>query len=143
MPKRSSSRRHRKVRQPGYQVFISHATADKGIAVLIDGYLRSKGLTTFRDDRDIEGGQAFPETIRDELQRSQEVLVLWSPQALASEWVRIEISVAWGLRKRLVPLLYLTEFDSLPSNVRTMKAFKLQDVERCVAEIKARARKER
>ncbi len=36
-----------------YQVFVSHATADKWIARMICEKLEQQGAVTFRDDRDI------------------------------------------------------------------------------------------
>jgi hypothetical protein len=53
--KRPDRRRAEDVRT-GYQVFVSHATADKWIARVICEKLEQVGATTFRDDRDIAGG---------------------------------------------------------------------------------------
>ncbi len=47
-----------------YQVFISHATADKWLARVICEKIEAIGAATFRDDRDILGGDDIPEEIR-------------------------------------------------------------------------------
>ncbi|MBI1918829.1 MAG: toll/interleukin-1 receptor domain-containing protein [Planctomycetes bacterium] len=39
-----------------YRVFVSHATADKWIAKTLCEKIEGVGATTFRDDRDINGG---------------------------------------------------------------------------------------
>ncbi len=53
-----------------YLVFISHATADKWIAKTLCEKIESVGAVTFRDDRDIAGGDDIPEQIRREIVRS-------------------------------------------------------------------------
>jgi hypothetical protein len=44
-----------------YQVFVSHATADKWLAKAICEKFEATGAATFRDDRDIRGGDDIPE----------------------------------------------------------------------------------
>jgi hypothetical protein len=55
-----------------YQVFVSHATADKWIAAVLCDKLEAIGAVTFRDDRDIDGGDDIPDRLREQIQRSQE-----------------------------------------------------------------------
>src|SRR3954470_15556549 len=105
MAKRSEAKQLRRE----YQVFISHATEDKGIAILLDAVLRARGIdTTFRDDRDVEAGAKFKEDIKKQLRLSKECLILWTPRAKESEWVRFEASIAEGHDLHIVPLLYGT-----------------------------------
>src|SRR5947208_9379098 len=92
-----------------YQVFISHATEDKWIAVQLDRMLRDAGLATFRDDRDIAGGAKIPQELRDQIKGSREVLLLWTPQAMNSECVKLEIGMACAFNLRIVPVRYLTQ----------------------------------
>ena len=61
--KRSASAR----RKPNYQVFLSHATADKWTAKVICEKIEATGASTFRDDRDINGGDDIPEEIRNQM----------------------------------------------------------------------------
>ena len=46
-----------KFRAKPYQVFISHATTDKWLAKVLCEKIEATGATTFRDDRDIQGGE--------------------------------------------------------------------------------------
>src|SRR5581483_1618431 len=67
----------RKSRKPSkrtkpYQVFISHATADKWIARVLCEKIEEAGAVTFRDDRDIDGGDDIPDRIRSEIKQSRE-----------------------------------------------------------------------
>ena len=50
-----------------YQIFVSHATADKWLAITLCEKLEKAGASTFRDDRDIDGGDDIPERIRVEI----------------------------------------------------------------------------
>lgn len=84
-----------------YQVFISHATADKWIARTICEKIEAVGATTFRDDRDIEGGDDIPEEIRRQIKRSKEILVLLTPQSIGRQWVILEVGAAWGWSKKI------------------------------------------
>ncbi|HET6879859.1 MAG TPA: toll/interleukin-1 receptor domain-containing protein, partial [Pirellulales bacterium] len=70
-----------------YQVFLSHATADKWLATTLCEKMESTGAATFRDDRDIKGGDDIPDEIRRQLKASHEVVVLLTPDSVASRWV--------------------------------------------------------
>ncbi len=59
-----------------YQVFVSHATTDKWLATTLCEKIEAAGAATFRDDRDIDGGDDIPERIRSEIKRSRELVVL-------------------------------------------------------------------
>lgn len=67
------SRMAKRIKGPKpYQVFVSHATADKWLATTLCEKIEAAGASTFRDDRDIDGGDDIPERIRTEIKRSRE-----------------------------------------------------------------------
>lgn len=82
-----------------YQVFLSHATADKWIARTICEKLEAAGVGTFRDDRDIDGGDDIPDAIRREIWRSDEMIVLITPLSVYRQWVLLEVGAGWGRRR--------------------------------------------
>jgi hypothetical protein len=86
--------RTRKPAKP-YQVFISHASNDKWIAKTLCEKIESVGATTFRDDRDINGGNDIPEEIRRQIKLSREMIVLLTPQSVGRIWVALEVGGAW------------------------------------------------
>lgn len=51
-----ASRPRSAARARPYQVFVSHATSDKWLAKAICEKIEATGAVTFRDDRDIHGG---------------------------------------------------------------------------------------
>lgn len=136
---RNSSGRNR----PGYQVFVSHATADKWVAKVICEKIDATGASTFRDDRDIDGGDDIPEEIRRQIKRSQEMVVLLTPESVGRAWVLLEVGAAWGWRKnfRIMPILYHVGIDQVPDVIKDKKAININDFDRYTREISARVKK--
>jgi hypothetical protein len=54
---------------------------------------------------DIEVGNDFTEVIREHLQRTDELVVLWTPWSLARPFVTAEVSAAWGLGIPIIQVL--------------------------------------
>ncbi len=130
--------------RPSYQVFVSHATADKWIATTFCEKIDSLGASTFRDDRDINGGDSIPEAIRTEIQVSRELVVLLTPDSIERPWVLLEVGAAWGRRKdyRIVPVLCHVSFDAIPDIIEGKKAFHINDFDKYLTELKRRITKQ-
>ena len=126
-----------------YQVFVSHATADKWIATTFCEKIDAIGASSFRDDRDINGGDSIPESIRTEIQVSRELVVLLTPDSIERPWVLLEVGAGWGRRKnyRIVPVLCHVSFDAIPDIIEGKKAFHINDFDRYLAELKRRVNK--
>jgi TIR domain-containing protein len=125
-----------KKRKP-YQIFVSHATADKWLAVTLCEKLEEAGASTFRDDRDIDGGDVIPERIRSEIKRSRELVVLLTPHSVSRPWVLLEVGAAWGWRKgfRITPILYHVDVAPIPDMLKDRKAVQLNDLRNLLAEV--------
>ena len=127
-------------------VFVSHATADKWIAKTICEKIDDAGASTFRDDRDIAGGDDIPAEIRSKLLESTEMVVLITPASIGRPWVLFEVGAFWGRRQsaRIVAVLCHVEFDSIPELIRSKKAISLNEFDDYLVELKGRlARKRR
>ena len=74
-------------------VFISYARADAARVGLIEERLREWGWDIWRD-RQLENGKPYEPAIVQRLNAAKCVLVLWSPAAVASEWVTREANLA-------------------------------------------------
>jgi TIR domain len=122
------AKKHSKFSKP-YQVFVSHATADKWIATTLCEKMELAGAATFRDDRDIDGGDDIPERIRLEIKRSQEIVVLLTPHSVERPWVLLEVGAAWGLRRsvRITPIMCHVDVDSIPGIIKSKKAISIND----------------
>ena len=112
-----------------YQVFVSHATADKWLARTLCEKIESVGATIFRDDRDINGGGDIPEEIRRQIKQSQEILVLLTPESVNSQWVTLEVGAAWGRSKhvRIIMIMCHVAVDPIPDMIKNKKALKLNN----------------
>jgi hypothetical protein len=142
MPKKTVRRGQTEEVSRPYQVFISHATADKWLATTICEKIEACGATTFRDDRDINGGDDIPEEIRRQIEQSDEFLVLLTPESANRPWVLLEVGAAWGMRprKRIVAILCHTSVDTIPGMIRDKKAYWLNEFDHYLDEVRGRAR---
>lgn len=97
--------------------------------------IEATGAITFRDDRDIEGGDSIPKSLHEELSQSDEFIVLLSPISLNRPWVILEIGAAWGLGIRIVPICYQSSAEMIPATIRDNRAFDLNDFDRYLEEL--------
>lgn len=127
-------------KKKAYRVFLSHATADKWIAMQVDKMIQGLGVATFRDDRDIETGDKIPDEIREQMEACREMLVLWTPNAVSSDWVRGEIFMAFALKLHIVAIRHTTDVASLPPCIKSELSPELTEllVNRYLEDLKAR-----
>lgn len=125
-----------------YQVFVSHAAADKWIATTLCEKIEAAGASTFRDDRDIDGGDDIPERIRSEIKRSRELVVLLTPDSVNRPWVLLEVGAAWGWSKsiRITPILCHVDVDPIPGMIKSKKAIRINDCADLFAELRRRVK---
>jgi hypothetical protein len=124
---------------PDYQVFISHATADKWLAVTLCEKIEAAGAATFRDDRDIKGGDSIPREIFRHIRSSKEFLVLLTPASVSRPWVLIEVGAACQSRRlRIVPIMYHVGMDPIPAMIHQNKGFALNDFDNYLSELGVR-----
>ena len=79
-------------------VFISYARSTEAQAKRIGEALRALGYGVWRDD-EIPAHRAYADVISERLKAAKAVLVIWSAEAAASEWVRSEAEKARAERK--------------------------------------------
>jgi hypothetical protein len=125
-----------------YQVFISHATTDKWLAKTLCEKIEATGATTFRDDRDIAGGDDIPDEIRRQIKQSREMVVLLTPESVGRQWVTMEVGAAWGSRQRfrITVLMCHVAVDPIPDMIKSKKAISLNEFEHFLNELKRRVR---
>ena len=74
-------------------VFVSYARADEPQAERVADTLRADGYEVWRD-ADLPAHQPYADVIEQRLRDAKAVVVLWSPDAAASQWVRAEADFA-------------------------------------------------
>jgi hypothetical protein len=94
----------------GLFVFISHSTKDKDLAVKISKELESIGIATWRDDKDIVGGDSIPAEIGKGLERATHFTLLYTKISKNRPWVKTEIENALMRREqtgkpKIIPIL--------------------------------------
>jgi len=130
----------KKSAQKPYQVFVSHATTDKWLAKVICEKLEGAGAKTFRDDRDIDGGDDIPEEIRRQIKQSKEIVVILTPDSVTRQWVIFEVGAAWGYSKRMRIVLILchVSVDPIPDMIKNKKAITLDDFDDYISQLAKR-----
>ena len=74
-------------------VFISYARPDEPLASLVADELRGGGFEVWRDD-EIPAHRPYAEVIEERINGAGAVVVLWSAEAVKSQWVRAEADSA-------------------------------------------------
>jgi len=90
------------------EVFLSHASQDAAMAARIVDVIRDHGIPAFFSPHNIFGAQQWHDEIGDALARCDWFLLLLSPDAVQSKWVKREL--LYALRNdryngRIVPLI--------------------------------------
>src|SRR5688572_6082076 len=70
-------------------VFLSYARGDASEAQRFAAQLRSAGFSVWFDEQ-LPAHRAFGDVIEEQLEQASAIVVLWSQQAAASQWVRSE-----------------------------------------------------
>jgi hypothetical protein len=126
---------------PTYRVFVSHATADKRLAVILCNKLDDVGVISFRDDKDIDGGDEIRARIIEEVRRSDEFVVIVTPRSTKRQWIWFELGLAMMRRNlRIVPIIAGATADQIPAPIQWRKAWKWSDLDRYLETVKGRAK---
>ena len=91
--------------EPGetYDVFLSYTKADAGRAKLLAGALEDAGIRVWWD-HDIPPGMTWAQVIERAINASKTVVVVWTKNSVASEWVQKEARKGEQMRA-LIPVL--------------------------------------
>lgn len=88
-------------------IFISHVSDDREIANILKEFLEKlffMNVEVFVSGKDLEGGQIWVEELRQQLERSQAIVSVISPQSINSDWVNFESGVGF-LDERTIPFV--------------------------------------
>ena len=78
-----------------HAVFLSHSSRDFGEVEVLRAALEDRGISCFLDALELRAGDALAATLKEQVQRAQAFVVVLSPAAVSSRWVRQEIE--WAL----------------------------------------------
>jgi signal transduction histidine kinase len=112
-----------------YHVFLSYISKDADTMWRVFHDLRAEGLTVWIDQTNLEPGTlAWDRAIEEAIVNSDCLVVILSPGARKSEWVREELHYAKQLGKRIFPLLASGEAqDAIPFGFSTAQWTDIRD----------------
>ncbi len=96
------------------EVFISYARKDAATAKRLAGALKARGFDVWWDQQ-LPSHEAYGDVIEQKLRSADAILVLWSKEAVQSQWVRAEADLA-RTRGKLVQALADSSQPPLPFN---------------------------
>lgn len=121
-------------KQSQIKIFISHKEADLELAKALVKLLDS-ALEIRKDDirctsvpgYKFDPGEDIIAAIRKEVNESDVLIGLLTPESLKSSYVLFELGARWGLKKHLIPLLANgADYVDLPAPIKQNNAIKLQ-----------------
>src|SRR5574341_746003 len=87
------------------RIFISYSRKDIGFVRKLAEDLEKAGYDVWWDLSDLRGGDDWLRVIPAAIESSAYILVVLSPNAIASEWVEKEYHQALGSGKRIIPIM--------------------------------------
>jgi tetratricopeptide (TPR) repeat protein len=118
------------------RAFLSHSSADKAIVIGVYDGLETDSM--WLDRAEIELGELFLEKIADGIASATDFVLFWSLAASKSEWVRIEINMAFiqALRRKAIRLRVIVLDDTpLPLYLQPFHVFSVVGSTSPVSEI--------
>jgi len=88
------------------QFFISYSSQDTKFVENLETSLREAGIPTWVDRGRLSAGETWTESIPLALEKSLAVILVISPDAIGSKWVRKETLLACRNNKRIIPIIY-------------------------------------
>lgn len=119
--------RYRKPIEERPSFFISYSHKDKVFVLNLAGDLRRRGIRVWLDEFDIDPGQSWSRQIGSALDSCDQMLLVWSPNALASENVDDEWNYFLDVKKTVLPILI--EPCDLPYRLHKLQYIDFYDVE--------------
>jgi len=111
------------------KVFLSHHSGDKKFVRELASALRAQKIDVFLDEENIAPGQNWQSQIRRAVQDSDVVVAVLTPKSLQSNVSFIELGMAWGLGKRIIPLVPRGQVVDIGSLPPTLQGLQLLDVQ--------------
>ena len=89
---------------PPPTIFISYSQADSSFVDRLEADLVKQGFETWIDRHGLVGGQRWRRELQDAVERAQVMLLVLSPDAVASKNVQIEYNYALDSNPQPLPL---------------------------------------
>jgi hypothetical protein len=87
------------------EVFVSYASRDRDRVVALARHLEAAGITLWRDQSEILGGENYGPKIVEGIRNCKVLMLMCSSASLRSKNVKQEIQMAWSFDRPYLPLL--------------------------------------
>jgi formylglycine-generating enzyme required for sulfatase activity len=93
---------------PATRLFVSHSSQDNDWCRPFVAALTSAdpSLDVWYDEHGLSGGSAWVQTLQQELQSRDVIVLVLTPDALASQWVQEEMQLALATRRTILPVMH-------------------------------------
>ena len=118
-------------------VFISYSKKSPEPTKLLATDLEAKGYQVWWDTRLISG-QQFDDVIRDELEKADAVIVIWTSQSVKSNYVRMEAGIAWAWEKLIPVRVADLEVGEIPGPFREFQTDDVADFDRVILALESK-----
>lgn len=108
------------------RIFISYSRTDSAFVDRLEANLQSSGFRTWVDRRKLEGGQDWVDQLQEAIDQCQVILVVLSPEAVQSKYVRMEYRYALSQNKLVIPLEY-RPLRTIPIDLHTIQRIIFQN----------------
>jgi hypothetical protein len=88
-----------------FDVFLSYSRVQTDRVRPLVENLRSRGYKVFFDQESIDPGSNWKQRLRTAIRQSRAMILCWSVEAKASEYIQFEFNQALGLKKTVIPWL--------------------------------------
>ncbi|MDE0679213.1 MAG: toll/interleukin-1 receptor domain-containing protein [Gammaproteobacteria bacterium] len=91
------------------EVFLSHSSVDRAFVIKLADALRIHGIPVWYSETDIRGAQQWHDEIGAALRRCDWLVLVLSPDAVASKWVKRELLFSLGqdrFNERIAPIIH-------------------------------------
>jgi len=103
------------------QVFLSYSEKERAFMEKIAKILMRESFTVWTNKTDIQSGSDFVESIYRGIEEADNLVFLMSAASLQSEYCQMELSHAFSLKKRVIPLLIeQVDLELIPVELRTL-----------------------
>ncbi|OCQ96938.1 histidine kinase [Nostoc sp. MBR 210] len=110
------------------QVFLSYSEKERDLMEKIAKILMRESFTIWINKTDIQSGTDFVESIYRGIEEADNLVFLMSPASLQSEYCQMELSHAFSLKKRIIPLLIeQVDIEQIPVELRTLQFIDLTE----------------
>jgi len=130
------------VKKFAHDVFLSYAAKDDIVARKVEAQLKKAGLIVYLYSKNIVPGEIWDDALRRALLDSAEMCFIATPKSIKSQWVIMELAIAWSRDLPITPLFAGCTVNDIPEHFKKWTGVDISDIGQYVqAVIKRKAGK--